>query len=210
MAALPWTPGQGEEPLIRLDDGLRLLERFRKNAVVVACEENSTPWTDLSRNKSLDIPFPDSVGKGVSLGLGIALAQQDRKVVVLDGDGGLLTNLGAMATVAGKEPSNLLHVVAEDGIYAYKGGVPIPNIGRLSFAEMARGAGYTSVFEFEDLEDFALQVEEVMNAPGPVFVCLKTEPDYDALANFPDYDGGEGLRKAIQAVRDELAKPSDQ
>ena len=192
--------------MIRLEDGLRLLEQFRQESVVVACEENSSPWTAVSSDKNLDIPFPDAVGKGISLGLGIALARPDKKVMILDSDGGLLTNLGALATVAGKEPQNLIHIVMEDGIYAYKGGVPIPNIGKLSFVKMASGAGYTSVFEFADLEDFAIQIEEVLNTPGPVFVCLKVQPDFDALASFPDYDGGEGLRKAIEAVRDELAK----
>ncbi|MBI4339764.1 MAG: thiamine pyrophosphate-binding protein [Chloroflexi bacterium] len=189
-----------------LEDGLRLVERLRQGAVVVTCEENTLPWAKVSRSKELDIPFPDAVGKGVSLGLGIALARPDKKVVVVDTDGALLANLGAMATVAGKEPANLVHFLVQDGIYAFRGGVPIPDIGKLSFASLARGAGYTSVYEFSDLEELALQVEEVMNAPGPVFVCLKVRPDPDMLLDFPDYDGGEGMRKAIATVRELLAQ----
>ncbi len=197
--------------MILLEDGLRLIERFRKDAVVIACEENGRPWGDVSHKKELDIPFPDAVGKGVSMGLGIALARPDRKVVVVDTDGAVLSNLGALATVAGKEPDNLYHFVVEDGIYAYRGGVQIPNMGRISFAGLARGAGYTSVYEFKDIEDLALQIEEVMQAPGPVFVCLKVKPDLALVADFPDYDGGEGLRTAIQTVREALAKspPAD-
>ncbi|MBI4310693.1 MAG: thiamine pyrophosphate-binding protein [Chloroflexi bacterium] len=192
--------------MIPLEEGLRLIERFRNSAVVVACEENGRPWADLSHDKGLDLPFPDALGKGVSLGLGIALARPDKKVVVVDTDGGLLANLGALATVAGKEPANLCHFVVEDGIYAYRGGVAIPNIGRISFANLARGAGYTSVYEFKDLEEFALQIEEIMQAPGPVFVCLKVKPDMSLVADFPDFDGGEGLRKAIHTVREVLAQ----
>jgi hypothetical protein len=191
--------------MIPLEDGLRLIERFRQDAVVVACEENGRPWANVSRHQELDIPFPDVVGKGVSLGLGIALARPDKKVVVVDTDGGLLANLGAMATVAGKEPANLCHFVVEDGIYAYKGGLPIPNIGRISFTNLAKGAGYASVYEFRDIEDLALQIEEVMAAPGPVFVCLKVTADPSMVADFPDYDGGEGFRTAIQTVKEVLA-----
>ncbi|MBI2171059.1 MAG: hypothetical protein HYU30_03415 [Chloroflexi bacterium] len=192
--------------MISLEDGLRLIERFRQGAVVVACEENGRPWASVSRHQQLDIPFPDVVGKGVSLGLGIALARPDKKVVVVDTDGGLLASLGAMATVAGKEPANLCHFLVEDGIYAYKGGLPIPNIGKISFTNLAKGAGYASVYEFRDIEDLALQIEEVMQAPGPVFVCLKVRPDPSLVADFPDYDGGEGFRKAVQTVKEVLAK----
>ena len=107
--------------------------------------------------------------------------------------------------MAGKEPANLCHFVVEDGIYAYRGGVSIPNIGKLSFVNLAKGAGYASVYEFNDLEELALQIEEVMKAPGPVFVCLKVKPDPDLTLDFPDYDGGEGLRKAIATVKEVLA-----
>ena len=192
--------------MIPLDEALRLIEQFRQEAVVVSCEENCRPWEAVTRNKELDLPFPDVVGKGISLALGIALARPDKKVVVVDTDGGLLTNLGALTTVAGKEPPNLFHFLVEDGVYAYKGGVAIPNIGRLSFANIARGAGYASVYEFKDIEELALQIEDVMKAQGPVFVCLKVKADPALVADFPDYDGGEGLRKAIETVRDQLAK----
>lgn len=192
--------------MLPLDETFRLMEQFRKDAVVVACEENERLWNALSRRKELDIPFPDAVGQGISLGLGIALAQPQRKVVVLDTDGGLLANLGSMATVSGKEPPNLCHFLVQDGVYAYKGGVPIPNINKISFASMARGAGYTSVYEFQDLEELALQIEEVMQAPGPVFVCLKVKPDPALTADFPDYDGGEAMRRAFQTVKEVLER----
>ncbi len=152
------------------------MEQYRRGAVVIACQSSRYPWVEISNNQELDIPFAGCLSKGSSFGLGIALARPDRRVIVLDGDGSLLMNLGSLATVAGKAPQNFYHFVIENGIYAGTGGQPIPNQGRLSFADMARAAGYATCHTFDDLEEFAVHVQSVLNAQGPVFVCLKVEP----------------------------------
>ena len=55
----------------------------------------------------------------------------------------------------------------------------MPNAESVSFATLARGAGYASAFEFDDLEDFATNLDAVMGAKGPVLVSLKTEPEIE-------------------------------
>ena len=80
------------------------------------------------------------MGSASSIALGIALAQPSRKVIVMDGDGSLLMQLGSLVTIAGAAPENLYHFVFENGVYATSGGQPLPAEGRLDFEMMARGA----------------------------------------------------------------------
>jgi phosphonopyruvate decarboxylase len=117
------------------------------------------------------------MGKASSLALGLALAQPDKRVIVFDGDGSLLMNLGSLVTIADKAPENLFHFVMENGVYAVTGGQPVPANGMISWADLAEAAGYNASFEFDDLEDFATRAEEVFSSPGPVFICVKSVPE---------------------------------
>ena len=190
--------------MMELADALELIERHRGGAVVVACQESRHAWEAVSDSEHLDIPFAGCMGKGSSLGLGIALARPDRKVVVLDGDGSLLMNLGGLATIAGKSPPNLYHFVIENGMYAGTGGQPIPNRGGVGFADMAKAAGYSRAYDFDDLEDLALHVAEMMAAPGPVFASLRVrpEPETRPMSRRPR---GRRLRDGLESVRRALA-----
>ena len=67
------------------------------------------------------------MGLASSHGLGLALAQPSRRVIVLDGDGSLLMNLGTLVTIGKVAPQNLCHLVFQNGTYEANGGHPIPN-----------------------------------------------------------------------------------
>ena len=191
--------------MINLEAALRLMEPRRGDAVLIACQESRQTWAEVSNNPELDIPFAGCMDKGSSLGLGIALARPDKKVIVIDGDGSLLMNLGSLVTVAGKAPANFCHLVIENGIYAGTGGQPIPGQGKVSFAELARGAGYASAYSFDDLEEFALYIDEIIDAQGPVFACLKVEPIPENRPIGQRPRGGRRLRDGMESVRATLA-----
>ena len=108
--------------------------------------------------------------------LGFALGMPDRRIILLDGDGSLLMNLGCLVTIANAAPRNLIHFVCQNGTYEANGGHPIPGQGRVDFAAMAKGAGYAGTYEFSDLADFDDRIDAVLAAPGPVFVDLKMVP----------------------------------
>jgi phosphonopyruvate decarboxylase len=159
-------------------DAVRAISRERGDAVVVSTMTPNRYWETMSENRELDLPIFGAMGKASSVALGIALAQPDRKIVVLDGDGGLLMNLGTLVTIAGTAPENLVHFVFEDGLYFTTGGQPVPGAGRFDFAGMARDAGFAAAYEFDDLEDMVSDLPRIMNEKGPVFVCLKVNhPD---------------------------------
>ena len=164
--------------MISMNDALRLIEERRDDAVVFPASVGSRGWSEVSHDPSLDVPT-GVMSKASSVALGLCLARPDRKVVVLDGDGGLLMNLGSLVTIGGQAPENLYHFVLDNGMYATTGGQPVPNAEGFDFAGLAGAAGYARAFEFDDLEEFATSVDEVMNAKGPVLVCLKTVPEVE-------------------------------
>jgi sulfopyruvate decarboxylase subunit beta len=163
--------------MIRNNDMMEVLSQHRGDAVVMSTMTATRPWTAASSVEMLDVPLGGAMGKTSSVALGLALAQPDRKIIVLDGDGSLEMNLGTLTTIAGKAPRNLYHFVMENGVYAVTGGQPIPAKDRVSFAQMAKGAGYVSAYEFDDLEDFALKIGDILAEDGPVFVTIKSEPE---------------------------------
>lgn len=156
---------------------MRTIEKFRGDAVVVPVFRANIAWAKVTNNVKRDIPVGGAMGKASSVALGIALAQPNTKVILFDGDGSLLMNLGSLVTVANKAPKNLYHFVMDNGVYATTGGQDVPGVGMTEYADMAKAAGYAHTYEFDDLEDFVTRAEEVFNQEGPVFVTARVVPD---------------------------------
>lgn len=110
------------------------------------------------------------------MALGFALGAPERRVIVLDGDGSLLMNLGSLVTIANASPNNLLHFVCENGTYEANGGHPIPCKDQVSFAGLALAAGYREAHEFSELDALEAALPAILRAAGPVLVDLKVEP----------------------------------
>ena len=79
-------------------DAVRAISRERGDAVVVSTMTPNRYWESVSENRDLDLPIFGAMGKASSVALGIALAQPDKKIIILDSDGGLLMNLGSLIT----------------------------------------------------------------------------------------------------------------
>jgi phosphonopyruvate decarboxylase len=107
------------------------------------------------------------------MGLGVAVACPQRKVLILNGDGSMLMNLGVLVSIANTAPRNLILFVFENEIYEVTGGQPIPGRGCTNFAAMAKGAGFPHTFEFDALESFDTELPHILNLEGPVFVTVK-------------------------------------
>jgi len=112
----------------------------------------------------------NAMGMASSIGLGLAMARPELKVIVYDGDGSLLMNLGALATIALREPKNLIHIVWDNRSYAMTGGQPTATAYHTDLAAMARGAGYPKVERTETLEAFKSAADRALTEPGPWFI----------------------------------------
>jgi len=98
-----------------------------------------------------------SMGCAVSLGLGIALACPDRRIVVLDGDGALLMRLGALAMLGDERPPNLVHVLLDNGIHESTGGQTTLS-ATVDFCAIAAACGYPSVVTAADPDELGAQL----------------------------------------------------
>ena len=156
---------------------MKVIDRYREDAVVVPTMRANGAWAQVSRNEKRDIPTGGAMGKTSSFALGMCLAQPGTKFIVYDGDGSLVMNLGTLVTIGDKAPSNMYHFVLDNGVYATTGGQDVPGAGVTDYADMARAAGYRYTYQFTDLEDFATQAAEIFNQEGPVLVWVKTIPD---------------------------------
>ena len=95
-------------------DAVKLLDSKRDGAIFVATMNANNVHFGLptvTSNEKLDFPVSGAMSKAGDVALGLALAQPDRKILCLDGDGSLLMNLGAMVTISNKAPKNLVHVL---------------------------------------------------------------------------------------------------
>jgi sulfopyruvate decarboxylase subunit beta len=95
-----------------------------------------------------------AMGLASSMGLGIALAKPDRKVVVFDGDGSILMNLGGLTTLARYRPKNLVHVVFDNESLLSVGGFPTATATGSNIAQIAGAAGVPQTCTVRSLEDF--------------------------------------------------------
>lgn len=170
--------------MIEMRDAMRVVLEHRKGDVVLATETSIAAWQDVSEDDSLHLPIP-SMSKGSSMALGVALARPDRRVIVWDGDGCVLMNLGSLVTIAGAAPANLYHIILDNGMYAMTGGQPLPNQGNFSLTDMAKAAGYARTFEFDDLEEWTVRIGDVLKEKGPVLIVMKTVPEISDMVNAP-------------------------
>jgi sulfopyruvate decarboxylase subunit beta len=155
------------------EDVLRAIAAGRGSAVVVPTMTTAPAWRSIAPN-DLSVTCVGFMGGASSLGLGIALARPDRRVLVLDGDGSLLMQLGSLATVAGAAPRNLVHFLFKNGVYHTSGAQGTPGGLSVDFVMMARGAGYRVTAAIDDLGDLERRLPELLYAEGPVFVELHT------------------------------------
>jgi thiamine pyrophosphate-dependent acetolactate synthase large subunit-like protein len=180
--------------MIPVHEALKAISERRGDAIVVSTMMAAREWPPFTTCEQLDLPLTGCMGKASSLGLGIALARPGRKVIVLDGDGSLLMNLGSLVTIANARPRNLVHCVFENGIYEVTGGQPVPGEGTFNFAMIARGAGFPNVYDLDDTASMADQLDEAFSKPGPTFITLRVTP----VGN----PGSRPKRKTAHAVRE--------
>ena len=155
------------------EDVLRVIAAGRGDAIVIPTMTTAPAWRTLAPD-DLSVSCVGFMGGASSLGLGVALARPDRRVIVLDGDGSLLMQLGSLATIAGAAPRNLLHLVFKNGVYHTSGSQGIPGGLSVDFVTMAKGAGYRLALAIADLAEFSRQFPELLKAEGPVMAELHT------------------------------------
>ena len=185
--------------MIPSTEAARAINYHRQDALVVSTSAALRDWSQVSQRRELDVDLTDCMDRAPAVGLGLSLAQPDRKVLVLDCDATLRTDLGALATIGESRPENLVHFVFDDVTFSSTDGIPVNGLDNVNFLSMAEGAGYQRTFRFDSLEEFLIGMEEVMQESGPVFVLIKVLRDED-LPPFP----GRSMADGWAEVRENL------
>lgn len=116
-----------------------------------------------------------AMGLASSMGLGIALSRPDLKVVVFDGDGSLLMNLGGLTTLARYRPKNLVHVVFDNESLLSVGGFPTATSTGSDLAAIAKGAGVPRAMTVTTIDDFTREFSASIAANDLTTLVAKVE-----------------------------------
>ena len=169
-------------PLVHALEVLRA--NRRDDEIVIPTMGSAREWMKLGDLHPLDfVLVPSAMGHGTSIGLGMALARPERRVITCMGDGSLLMNLGSLVSIVAARVPNLVVIVFDNGVYEVTGQQPTAGAaaGRMGarpadLAAIARACGFDSVFEFRDSAEWVANARHALDAPGPTFVALTVEP----------------------------------
>ena len=197
--------------MLTRDQLLQPLADLRTDEAVVTTMSVVRPWGRLTRRPELDLASADSaMGHAADLALGIALAQPQRKVISLNGDGSMLMTLGTLATIVESGATNLVLILVNNGAYEITGNQRVAGAGTLDFAGLARAAGFPEVHSFSDAATYAESLSSILRDPGPTFVDVRVEPGREGpIFRTPD-EASEYLRvpifESVRIVRDALSR----
>jgi thiamine pyrophosphate-dependent acetolactate synthase large subunit-like protein len=139
-----------------------------------------------------------SMGLAFPIALGVALAQPQRRVIGIEGDGSLLMNLGCLATIAMVAPANLTLVVMDNAVYEITGGQPTASAQGCDFVEVARGAGIAHSDWAQDTAGFERLVQAALERTGPSLIGARI--DRAAAIAQPPRDPAQIRDRFMQAM----------
>ncbi len=160
-------------------EATRRLVKHLSDQEIVAANLGNAGW-DLAKAKDRPQNYygRGAMGTISSIGLGLALTQRHRKVIILDGDGSLLMNLGSLATIATKAPPNLIHVVWDNQQYELTGGQTTHTGRGVNLAQVARGMGIRKVAEPPDEDAFEAAIVEALHDSELWFILAKVSAEF--------------------------------
>ncbi len=136
----------------------------------------------------LNFPLWGGMGGAATIGLGLALAQPDRRVLVLTGDGELLMGMGSLATIGAQRPRNLSVVVLDNERYGETGMQASHTAFGVDLAAVAKACGFVSATLVTKIEQVSRLRTDLHRADGPLFAQVKVAPDKLPLV-LPPRDG---------------------
>jgi thiamine pyrophosphate-dependent acetolactate synthase large subunit-like protein len=175
-----------------------LVGRHEDFLIIAGLAGTSRDVASLTRNASNGYPMGGAMGGACMMGLGLALAQRDRRVLVVTGDGELLMNVGALATIAVRNPPNLSIVCVDNGHYGETGNQQSHTSLGTDLEKMAQGAGIKLTRTVQHKSDIAAGARFLREGNGTIFLVLRVSagdpPDYkriwDPIANRNQFRSG--------------------
>ncbi len=158
-----------------LADAIAIVNERTAGALVIHANGMISRAGFCTRDRDEHFYMIGSMGLASSIGLGVALARPGRRVVVLDGDGNVLMNLGALAQVGARHPANFLHVCFDNGVHGSTGNQPTIS-DRVALEEVARAAGYVATARVGEAHGLRAALADLLDRPGPAFLLARITP----------------------------------
>jgi len=153
-------------------EAITTIMELLKGQLVVCANGLISRETFTIRDRTENFYMIGSMGLASSIGLGVALSKPSRKVIILDGDGNLLMNLGSLPMTGSLQPKNLLHIVLDNEVYASTGNQPtISNVVELE--NIAKSAKYAYIKKVTTVEELRREVVHILENDGPSFLLVK-------------------------------------
>ncbi len=188
MAEAPNPAARAERYPLRRRDVVASLLADRGDMLVVAGLGASAWDITAAGDHPLNFPLWGGMGGAVAMGLGLAIARPERRVLVITGDGDMLMGLGTLATVAVSQPRNLAVVVLDNERYGETGMQVTHTAHGVDLAAMSRSAGWPDGDVVADTAGLEAALPDVRSAPGPRMVVIKVRAEALPLV-LPPKDG---------------------
>jgi thiamine pyrophosphate-dependent acetolactate synthase large subunit-like protein len=159
----------------RFDVTSRLIAKLKHEEAVIGGIGNTNFDLWAAGHRPQNFYMLGSMGLAFPIALGVALAQPDRRVFALEGDGSLLMQLGALSTIAALKPKNLIMIVMDNGVYQITGAQPTPAANVADIVAIALGSGLVNSAWAADEEDFERLVDEAMSADEPSLIAVRID-----------------------------------
>ena len=153
----------------------RLVGQLKREEAVIGGIGNANFDLWASGQRPQNFYMLGSMGLTIPIALGVAIAQPQRHVIALEGDGSLLMQLGCLATVAERAPKNLTIVVWDNGIYQITGSQPTASAASADLVAIARGAGIAQSAWAADESEFDQLVASTLKGGGPTLIAARID-----------------------------------
>lgn len=159
----------------RFDVTSRLIAKLKNEEAVIGGIGNTNFDLWAAGHRPQNFYMLGSMGLTFPIALGVALAQPERPVFALEGDGSLLMQLGSLSTIAALAPKNLTMVVMDNGIYQITGAQPTPAAAVADIVAIASGSGLANSAWAADEDDFERLVEQSVQASQPTLIAVRID-----------------------------------
>src|SRR3954467_14934093 len=166
------TPARNTKVMNRFDLTSRLIAKLKNEEAVIGGIGNTNFDLWAAGHRPQNFYMLGSMGLAFPIALGVALAQSERRVFALEGDGSLLMQLGCLSTIAALAPKNLTMIVMDNGVYQITGAQPTPAAAVADIVAIAVGSGLTSSAWAADEEDFERLLDQSMSATVPTLIAV--------------------------------------
>jgi len=170
--------------LNRADLTKRLVAKLQHDEAVVAGIGNSNFDLFAAGHRPQNFYMLGSMGLACPIALGVALAQPERGVIALEGDGSILMSLGCLTTIATVRPRNLTIVIWDNGVYQITGKQPTATGGVTDIVAVAQGAGLANSEWVRDAQHFEQLINRRFDNGGPMLLAAKID-DKPGVAQTP-------------------------